>query len=133
MGPSTKSKATTVNVVESLRFGEPLSVTVTVMELVIAPGGPDGVQVRIPFVGLILAPAGASGPRLKDNNWAGISLSVALNFNVNNVPFNTVRLLTADRIGGVLVASERGFAGSDPKSSSSRSRYPSSSRSVPIR
>src|SRR6267378_1069934 len=117
MGPSTRSKATTANVVESLRLGEPLSVTVTVMELVIAPVGPDGVQVRIPFVGLILAPAGASGPRLKVSSWAGISLSLALNLKVNKVPFNTVRLLAADRIGGVFVASERGFAGSEPKSS----------------
>ena len=120
--PTFRSIATTVKVLESLLFGEPLSVTTTVMELVVVPGGPEGVQAKTPLVGLIVAPGGALVPRVKVNCWTGMSLSVAVKFKVSNLPFNTVRLVTALRCGGVLVARESGFAGSEPKSNSSRSK-----------
>src|SRR5437867_2201180 len=70
--PTFRSIATTVKVLESLLFGEPLSVTTTVMELVVVPGGPEGVQAKTPLVGLIVAPGGALVPRVKVNCWTGM-------------------------------------------------------------
>src|SRR4051812_22827677 len=53
------SFTTTVIVSEALAFGEPSSVTRMVMRLVLGPCASVGIQVNRPFVGLMLAPAGA--------------------------------------------------------------------------
>src|SRR5437588_55228 len=115
--PTCKSMAITLKVLASLLLGEPLSVTTTVRELVIVPGGPEGVQEKAPLVGLIVASGGAFGPRVKVSVCAGMSPSVAEKFRASRLPFNTVRLVTGPSRGGVLVASESGLAGSEPKSS----------------
>ena len=55
------------NDLASLKAGEPLSVTRTVMLFVPGPWSSAGVQVNRPFVGLMEAPVGAGASRLKLN------------------------------------------------------------------
>src|SRR5215470_11896944 len=105
-----------LNVRESLRLGEPLSVTITVMEFVVAPVGPVGTQANRPFVTLIVAPGGALVPKVNVNCWAGISVSVAVILMVTSLPLSASKSGIGLRRGGVFVASESGLAGSEPKS-----------------
>ena len=55
----THSPTTTVNVTELLNGGMPLSVAQMVIWLVVLPWSQAGVQEKLPFVGLMKAPAGA--------------------------------------------------------------------------
>ena len=66
----------TVNDFVSLRGGEPLSVTLTVIVLVLGPCASVGVQEIAPLLGLIVIPAGGE-TRLKVSVLVGISESVA--------------------------------------------------------
>src|SRR5437016_553665 len=66
----------TVKVCVAFMLGEPSSVTTTVKTLVELFGA-GTVQLKRPVFGLIVAPAGAPGPRLKVRVLAGISGSVA--------------------------------------------------------
>src|SRR6267378_4033661 len=61
----------------SLKFGTPLSVTRTVMLLVVFASSTLVGQVKIPFVALMPAPAGAPESRLKAKIFSGRSGSVA--------------------------------------------------------
>ena len=84
------SLTTTVNVLESLRAGEPLSVTRTVITFVPRPCASVGVQLNSPLVGLIDAPAGAPESKLKVSVCVGISESVAVTVKLAKVPSLTV-------------------------------------------
>src|SRR6476646_6988719 len=66
----------TVNDFVSLRFGEPLSVTLTVMEFVLGPCVSVGVHEIAPVFGLIVIPVGGE-TRLKVSVLVGTSESVA--------------------------------------------------------
>src|ERR1051326_3066134 len=121
-GPTFKSVAMILKLRESLRLGEPLSVTMTVTGLVTVPAGPEGTQANKPFVGLSVAPAGALLPRLNVNCCTGMSVSVAVILMVMSLPLRASKSAIGFRCGGVLVARESGLAGSEPKSISSRSR-----------
>ena len=66
----------TVKVRAAVKLGEPSSVTRTVIRLVLGPCASLGVQVKIPLVGLMTAPAGAL-LRLKVRICAGASMSDA--------------------------------------------------------
>src|SRR5437667_11981125 len=68
---------TMVNGWASLRPGVPLSVTRTVTKFVLDAFSVVGVQVNRQLVGLISAPAGAPGSRLKVRRLGGIYDSVA--------------------------------------------------------
>src|SRR5439155_18677512 len=72
------SLTTTVKLPMSLEGGEPLSVTRTVIRFVLGPCASVGVQVKTPFVELMLAPAGAPGSKLNVSVFAGRSSSVAV-------------------------------------------------------
>ena len=65
-----------VNDFVSLRFGEPLSVTTTVILFVLGPCASVGVHEMAPVLGLIAIPAGGE-TRLKVNVLVGMSESVA--------------------------------------------------------
>src|SRR2546422_11596205 len=106
----------------SKRFGEPLSVTRTVMMCELDAWACTGVQVKTPFVELIVAPCGTGGSRLNVRTWRGMSESVAETVKVNKLPAGMVCALMASMTGGRLVASDRGFAGSEPNSISVRSK-----------
>ena len=67
----------TWNVRLSLRGGAPSSVTAAVMIFVDAAWAREGVQEKVPLLGLTRAPAGAPGPRLNRKACAGRSGSVA--------------------------------------------------------
>ena len=77
------------NVSESLRLGEPSSVTVTVTEKTPGPWDSLGVQLNRPVNGSMLAPLGAPGSKLKVNTLAGTSLSLAVAVNDNGLPSST--------------------------------------------
>src|SRR5262249_642573 len=116
------SVAMILNVRESVRLGEPLSVTIIVMEFVVTPAGPAGTQAKRPFVALMVAPDGALVPRVNVNCCAGISVSVAVILMMTSLPLSAGKSGMGLRCGGVFVARESGLAGSEPKSISSRSR-----------
>src|SRR5258706_6770997 len=67
-----------VNVRESLREGEPPSLTRTVMLFVLGPCASLGVQVNKPLLALIDAPDGEPGSKLNVKVWAGRSGSLAV-------------------------------------------------------
>ena len=58
------SLTTTVKLFASLKLGEPLSVTRTLIVLVPGPCDSPGVQVNTPVTGSRLAPVGAPGSKL---------------------------------------------------------------------
>src|SRR6185436_2816758 len=107
--------AITLRVIALVRGGLPLSVTMTVIEFVLRPALPGTSQLNCPFVALMLEPVGAPGPRLKLSCCAGMSGSVAVNANESDRPF-VARILPVGplRTGGVFVARDDGFAGSEP-------------------
>src|SRR3989442_909605 len=59
------SLTTTLKLLVSLKLGEPLSVARTVMRLVVSFCAGVGVQENTPVVGLMAAPSGALGSRVK--------------------------------------------------------------------
>src|SRR6516165_10185517 len=67
----------TTNDLESLRAGEPLSVTRTVTELVVLTSRSLVGSVKSPLVGSMLARGGAPGARLNESVCCGTSASVA--------------------------------------------------------
>ena len=77
-GARFTSVTTTVKLPVSLEGGEPSSVTRTVIRFVLGPCASVGVQVKTPFVELMLAPAGAPGSKLNVSVFAGRSSSVAV-------------------------------------------------------
>src|SRR2546425_670604 len=77
---------TMVNDFASLRTGDPLSVTRTVIRFVLGAWVVEGVQVNTPVVGLMLAPDGAPGSRLNASVLTGKSESVAEALTVSCVP-----------------------------------------------
>src|ERR1039457_2547006 len=95
----------TVNVCASLRLGNPLSVTRTVMLLVPACES-AGVQVNTPSVAPILAPVGAPGSKPKVNGCGGGWGAAPAPFVVlaGPPPAVTVRFETAASTGGLLLA-----------------------------
>src|SRR5712691_7142524 len=77
-GARFTSVTTTVRLWASLNGGVPSSVTRTVIKFVLGPCASVGVQVKTPLVGLMLAPAGAPGSKLKVRVLGGRSGSVAV-------------------------------------------------------
>lgn len=77
-----------------------LSETETVRRLVPAGKSLPGRQVNTPFVGLMLAPAGAPEPRLNERRFAGRSESRATNGIVTRMPLLMIWPGTESRIGG---------------------------------
>src|SRR5207247_743414 len=71
------SLTVTVKVFASLRLGEPLSLTRTVMVMGVVPTDASGIHVNTPVVALMWAPAGAPGSKLYVSRLAGISGSIA--------------------------------------------------------
>src|SRR5439155_7519578 len=96
------SVTTTVKLLVALSGGAPLSVTLMVIGFVLGPCASVGVQVKIPLVGLTVAPAGAPGSRL--NVSVSPFGSVALLVNVSVDSSLIVLLDTEARTGGLLVA-----------------------------
>ena len=94
------------------------------MVIVFVPGAcvASGVHVNNPLVGLMVAPSGGLPLKLNVSCCAGMSGSVAVAVNEIVCPAKTMRFVIAASVGGRFVASERAFAGSLPKSNSSRSR-----------
>src|SRR5882672_966097 len=91
---------TMLKVLKSFNAGEPLSVTRTVTWFVIGVKPTDGVQVKTPLAGLMIAPAGAPGSRLKVRLCAGRSGSVAVAVKVRFEPAVTVLLPMVASTGG---------------------------------
>src|SRR5262249_50161917 len=88
----------------SLRLGEPLSDTRTVMLYTPGPWASVGVQVKTPVLVLMAAPAGAPGSRLKVSV-CPTSGSVAVAVNVYSACSGMVTLAgTPDNTGGWLTA-----------------------------
>src|SRR4051812_38504947 len=83
-----------------LRFGEPLSVTMTVKALVLGRAFAAGVQVKLPVLGLIFAPFGVL-PRLKVNVCAGKSVSLAILVTLKVWPGSTYCIGMTARLGRV--------------------------------
>src|SRR2546425_184194 len=77
IGAVFTSRTTMVTVCVALRLGEPSSVTMTWIMFVAGPWASVGVQVKKPLAGLIVAPTGAVGARLKVRLFGGTSGSVA--------------------------------------------------------
>ena len=69
---------------EALRFGVPSSVTITVTGYLPGPCASVGVQRNTPVIASMLAPAGASSPRLNIKAFFGMSGSVALAVKVSS-------------------------------------------------
>src|SRR5215203_1123245 len=84
--------------------GTPSSVTLTLTRLVDGPWASEGVQVKTPLVGLMLAPAGALVSRLKVNVLEGESRSVAVLVNDSKEPSTMTRFEMANRVGAVLTS-----------------------------
>src|SRR5262245_47103853 len=95
MTPSTGALFTsftvTLNVLVSLKLGDPLSVTRTVTGLVLGPWASVGVQLTTPLPALIVIPAGAPGSKLYVSVLAGTSVSLPLAVTVKRLPSLTVR------------------------------------------
>src|ERR1051325_10477853 len=94
----------TENVVLLLRPGEPLSATRTVTEYSCSACEAVGVQVNTPVAGSIVAPAGASGPRLKDRLLRGRSVSDAEMAILNSAPGRTICGATGSIFGGLFTS-----------------------------
>src|SRR5258706_2274353 len=94
----------TVKVCVALREGEPLSVTMTPIRLVVPPCVSDGVQPNTPLVELTEAPAGAPESRLNVSDCAGISGSLAVLVKVSSTPSVTVLLLMGERMGALFTS-----------------------------
>src|SRR2546422_714375 len=92
----------TTNDFESLKLGEPLSVTFTAMLSAGSIKASVGVQLNTPLVGFTLAPAGAPGSRLKVRVSPLGSVAVLVKMRV--APSLTVLLEIAVSEGGLLVA-----------------------------
>src|SRR5258707_13431776 len=92
------------NVTASLRGGKPESVTRTVTGLVVVTGTTGVFQMNWPFVGLIMALAGAPGSRLKVRAWAGKSRSMAVTPKISKSPPLTFVLVIAKMLGGLLTS-----------------------------
>ena len=94
------SSTTTVKLWLALRLGVPSSVTTTLMTFVLGPWASEGVQLKMPLVGFMKAPAGTLVPRLKVNVCAGTSKSAAELVNTRAVVSTIVKLVIGLRIGG---------------------------------
>src|SRR5262249_31339106 len=81
--------------------GVPSSLTLTKIRFVLGPWASVGVQVKIPFVGSIAAPAGALVPRLKVRVFAGMSESLARFVITSKSPSTIVRSATGAREGAL--------------------------------
>src|SRR6478736_1619768 len=103
MGAALTSFTVTVKDFESLRFGEPLSVTTTVMLFVLGPCASLGVHEIAPVLGLIVIPAGGER-RLKVNVLVGTSESVAEAETFNVVSSLITRFVGTVRTGAVLTS-----------------------------
>src|SRR5207249_3876566 len=79
---------------EALEGGEPPSVTRTVIRFVRGPSASVGVQVKTPLVAFMLAPAGASGSKLKAST--SPSGSMAATEKLNKVCSLTIRSAMVD-------------------------------------
>src|SRR5258706_7465484 len=90
------------NVCVALKLGVPLSVTITLIELVPGPCASLGVQVKTPLDALIVALDGAPAPRL--NISVSSSGSLAELVNVSNCNSFTVSGEIAESAGGWFVA-----------------------------
>src|SRR5207248_10768487 len=114
--PAMGSIAMTLKLFVSASGGLRLSLTITVMEFVVMPAATGTNHENIPFVALMTEPPGAPGPRLNIRRCAGMSASVAVKVKVSSRPLVARTFPDGPlRIGGVFVARESGFAGSDPK------------------
>src|SRR5881394_1761609 len=90
----------------SVRLGEPLSRTVTVIWLVLGPCCSVGVQVSIPVAGSIERPEGAPRERLQVSVCAGKSESVALKGTLRVAPSLTLTWAGLAAIAGAELTSE---------------------------
>src|SRR5262245_20701908 len=107
MGTSTGGLFTSVTVMVkllvSLRFGEPSSVTRTLMTFVLGPCASVGAQVKTPVTGLMAAPAGGE-IRLNVSVLAGRSGSLAVAVSVKVLPSLTIWLAMAPSTGGLFTS-----------------------------
>src|SRR2546427_279259 len=76
----------TTNDFESLKLGEPLSVTFTAMLSAVSIRVSEGVQEKTPVAASMVAPDGALVPRLKVKTFVGTSESVAVLVMVSVLP-----------------------------------------------
>src|SRR5438105_4157052 len=93
-----------VMVSKALSTGEPLSLTRIVTLFVLGPCASVGVQLNRPLVGLIVAPDGAPGSRLKVSNCAGRSGSEAAAVKLSSDPSLTERLPMGASRGGLFTS-----------------------------
>src|ERR1051325_8362563 len=99
-GPTT----TRLNVFMSLAAGLPSSVTRTATALVPGAWALGQGPVNKPFVGLMLAPAGAPGSRVKKSFWAGASVSLAVAVKVSVLPSVTAWGAIGLRVGAAFTS-----------------------------
>src|SRR5438552_9688258 len=95
--------ATILKVCVELMDGLPSSVTITAKVFVEADG-PKTVQLKTPLFGLIVAPAGAPAPRLKNSVFVGKSESVAVAVKLTVWPMKFVRLAIGASTGAVFTS-----------------------------
>src|ERR1043165_9743414 len=105
VGGRLLSKTMTEKFCVTLRWGEPLSVTMIEMEFEPGPCVSVGVQVNTPLLELMAALVGAFAPRLNVKELVGISGSLATFVMTSAVNSKTVRLEMADKNGGRLLSS----------------------------
>jgi hypothetical protein len=93
----------TVKLLVSLRLGEPLSVTRTVIVFVLGPCDSLGVQLNTPLLALMLAPDGGL-TKLNASVLAGTSASLAVAVSVSVLPSLIVWLAIAAKIGALFTS-----------------------------
>src|SRR4029079_7379184 len=103
-GAAFTSLTTIVIVSESVNEPGPLSVTRIVTTLVVGPWFSVGVHVKRPVAGLIEAPAGAPGSRVKVRVCGGKSVSVAIAVKERRLLSRTVLFPIDERTGPVLTS-----------------------------
>src|SRR5712671_245911 len=99
-----RDRTVTVKVRASERFGEPSSVTRTVMALVVFASPSLVGKVKRPLAESIAAPLGAPGSRLNASKLVGMSASVALFEITRVVPAWIVKSGMSDKTGALLVS-----------------------------